>query len=224
MTYASISVVIPVRNGEAHVAEAIGSVLTQTSKADQIIVVNDGSTDGTPRLLRSFGPAITCFDQGPLGVAAALNSGIAGCVGDLVGFLDADDVWLPEKLALQRLALDADPEIDAAFGMIEQFDATYGGTEITPGYSKITMLIRRPVLDRVGAFDITLSAIEFIDWYSRALDAGIRSHLLPDVVARRRVHSANMTRSTDNRDLLRAMHATLERRRLAPGKNHAADH
>jgi glycosyltransferase involved in cell wall biosynthesis len=97
----TVSVVIPAYNAEAHLARAIISVLVQTRKADEILVINDGSTDGTWGVVEAFGDRVRGMNRPHLGAAAARNAGIEASNGELVAFLDADDEWLPEKLARQ---------------------------------------------------------------------------------------------------------------------------
>ena len=108
----SISVVIPASNAEATLARALESVLAQTRPPDEIIVVDDASTDCTVRLAKSYA------DQGVSllrvrerrGAAAARNLGIAAAKGRWIAFLDADDEWLPAKLEKQAAAISANPE------------------------------------------------------------------------------------------------------------------
>src|SRR4051812_45211482 len=96
-----ISVLIACYNAAPYVAEAIESVLSQTCPAHELIVIDDGSTDGTADVLAGFSGRIAVLRQTNQGVAAALNAGLAQAAGDAIAFLDADDVWTPGKLALQ---------------------------------------------------------------------------------------------------------------------------
>jgi glycosyltransferase involved in cell wall biosynthesis len=97
----TISVIIPAYNVAPYLAEAINSVLRQTRPADEIIVVNDGSTDDTGRVARSFGNKIQYIEQPNGGPAAARNRGVDAARGELIAFLDGDDAWLPRKLDTQ---------------------------------------------------------------------------------------------------------------------------
>ena len=96
-----ITVVIPAHNAGEHLGRALESVLAQTRPADEILVVDDGSTDNTAEVARSYGSAVTYLYQDQRGAGAARNRGIEAATGDWVAFLDADDEWLPEKLAVQ---------------------------------------------------------------------------------------------------------------------------
>ena len=105
------SVVIPSYNAAASVAEAVRSVLAQTRPADEVLVIDDGSTDGTAASLADFGPPVRAIRQANGGVSAARNRGAREATGELIAFLDADDVWHPRKLELQVPALLADPPL-----------------------------------------------------------------------------------------------------------------
>jgi glycosyltransferase involved in cell wall biosynthesis len=110
-----VSVVIPAYNCEAFVAEAIDSALSQDHAPAEVIVVDDGSTDGTRTVVRRFGSAVRLLEQANGGPARARNAGVRHASGDAIAFLDADDVWLPGKLRLQVQALSAHPDVDVAF-------------------------------------------------------------------------------------------------------------
>lgn len=107
----TISVVIPTYNEAGTIRRAIQSVLDQTCQADEIIVVDDGSVDGTTALVRDFFPSVRLFTQANAGAGAARNLGIQASNGSHIAFLDADDRWLPDKLAKQLAYLEQDPKI-----------------------------------------------------------------------------------------------------------------
>lgn len=110
-----ISAIVPVFNGERYLASALDSVLSQTRPADEVVAVDDGSTDGTPGVLKSFGDRIRVVRTENRGVGAARNAGLRAAAGDYVGFLDADDRWMPDKLAAFARALEGAPEAVLAF-------------------------------------------------------------------------------------------------------------
>jgi glycosyltransferase involved in cell wall biosynthesis len=200
----TISVVIPVYNTERYVAAAIESVLAQTRPPDEIIVVDDGSTDRTHAILRGFGARILVLRQPQSGAAAALNAGIMRSTGDLLAFQDADDLWSVDKLQLQCDLLSREPAVEAVFGTARQFispDFEDGGRGLDSAEHdqaaphKGSMLIRRPAFDRVGLFDPSLRYIEFVDWYCRATVLELRVQMLPDVLVLRRIHASNTGRT-----------------------------
>lgn len=197
----SITAVIPVYNGRLYLAEAIASVLRQTRPLEEIIVVDDGSEDGSGDVARKFGSAVRYFRQPRSGAGAARNLGVEKAAGKLLAFLDADDRWLPEKTERQLAVLAGDPGCDAVFGGVEEFyspelhipeqPAPRLANHVVPGYLPGTMLVRRSAFDRVGPFVTNLKVGEFIDWYGRAQEIGLRCRVIPDVVLRRRIHRTN---------------------------------
>ncbi|MCE5185483.1 MAG: glycosyltransferase family 2 protein [Planctomycetaceae bacterium] len=116
----SISAVIPAYNSERHIGRALKSVLQQTLPAAEIIVIDDGSTDGTADAVRGFGSAVRLIQQPNSGVSVARNAGIAAAKGDWIAFLDADDEWLPNKLKLQTECLSRHPELMWAYANFYQ--------------------------------------------------------------------------------------------------------
>ena len=198
----SVSAIMPVRDGEQYVAEALDSILGQTAMPTEVIVVDDGSIDNTPAILASYGDAVRVVTQEASGHAAAINAGTATATGTYFSFLDADDLWLPDALAcrLDRLHQPDSPE--AVFGRIVQFVSPELGPEATPGYRfdpgpSVTtlfqaMVIRRDAFARVGPFDPALPSAANIDWISRARLVGLRIATVENVVVRRRLHRTNM--------------------------------
>ena len=117
MQQASTSVIIPVRNGAGFIGEAMASALAQLDPGDEMIVVDDGSTDQTRAVVASIGdPRITLVESGGRGVSAARNVGISIATRDYIAFLDHDDAWPAERHAVMSGILRDRPEIDAVFG------------------------------------------------------------------------------------------------------------
>lgn len=220
-----VSVIITAFNEAKYLSEAIDSALGQTYAPFEVVIVDDGSTDETPTVAASFGRAIHYDRQPHKGLSATLNRGVQLAQGDLFAFLDHDDVWVPDKLQKQIAVLQAHPEIDMVFGYSRYFaspdlNAAAARRLIIPdkpqpGYMKSGMLIRRTAFCKAGPFDTSLRLGDFIDWYSRAVDAGLKTHVLPDVLFNRRVHGRNMSlldRSSQS-DYVRIVKAALDRRR-----------
>ncbi|WP_129671687.1 glycosyltransferase family A protein [Candidatus Chloroploca sp. Khr17] len=186
-----VSVIIPVYNGERFLAEALQSVLDQTLPPDEIIVVDDGSTDGSAAVAAQFA-GVHLLRQTNRGVGAALNLGLSHARGDLFAFLDADDRWLPDKLARQVAALNADPTLDMVFGHVRQFQDGQDCTEEhRPGISRVALLIRRQAFERVGTFTEDPGVNEIVAWYAKSQTVGLRLFILPNVVFERRIHAHN---------------------------------
>jgi glycosyltransferase involved in cell wall biosynthesis len=225
----SVSVVMAVRDGAPYLAAAVDSVLAEP-EVTQFVVVDDGSTDETPRILAGYGDRLHVLRREAAGQMAALNAAIGATTGDLVSVQDADDLWAQGRC---RALLDALADgADAAFGWIEQFaspdldpaDAARLRIDIRPQPARLlqTMLIRREALLRVGPLDEALVTSANIDWISRAESSGMTWASAPTVVLRRRIHASNLGRraaATRDADLLQVMRAHLQRRRASEGSS-----
>jgi len=220
-----ISVIIPVYNGDKYLAEAIESVLNQSYQPLDVIVLDDGSTDNSAEVAKRYLQSLKYFYQPNGGLASALNYGISKSEGEYISFLDADDLWRPDKLNLQIKTFDTYPTIDMVFGHMIQFlspdlednlKANIVLIEgIMPSYFKGSMLIKRESFFRTGLFDTRWQLGDFVDWYLKALEKGLKSSLIPDVVMERRIHKNNMgiTQKRFQSDYLRILKASLDRRR-----------
>jgi glycosyltransferase involved in cell wall biosynthesis len=221
-----ISVVIPVWNGAKFLAAALNSVVHQTFPADEVIVVDDGSTDESANIAASFNPPIRVLHRNHRGGASALNAGVAAARGTLLAFLDADDLWDRNKLAKQTAALASDPSLEAVFGRVAQFTDMDGRiaqpeqvadkSKAFVGVHKSAMLVRRSAFDRVGPFNTEVLA-DFPDWYARAHSRGIRTAHLESIVAFRRIHSDNtarLQRKTLEADYLKIIRALIAEGRI----------
>jgi glycosyltransferase involved in cell wall biosynthesis len=172
----TISVIIPTWNRAREVCNAIDSALGQTLPPLEVIVVDDGSTDETPKVLARYGDGIRVVRQNNQGVAAARNAGIAVARGELVAFLDSDDIWQPRKLELQAARFDTDPGLGLVHCGVdfEGTGVTVDGMEgsvatemlrldrsVIVSHSSSVMVPRR-VAGEVGGFDARMRASE--DW------------------------------------------------------------
>lgn len=218
----TVSVLLAVRDGERYLRAAIDSVLAEG--VHELIVVDDGSTDATPSILAEYGLRIVALRQDPIGQAVALNLALTRASGDVLGFQDADDLWVEGRQSVLLPALQ--PGVDAVYGSAEQFlspdllpdDAARLRVTEGPLPSQLLtcLLVRRTAFDIVGPFDVNLPSASNIDWTSRARAVPLRVATVPEVVVRRRVHASNYgrRRAVDNRiDLTRVMRAHLDRKR-----------
>ncbi len=200
-----VSCIVPVFNGERYLAECLESILSQTYPHREVLAVDDGSRDGTPRILASYADRIRVLGQENQGPAAARNRGMEQSRGAFISFLDADDVWVPDKLESQMARFRERPELQLCSGHLKSFwipelDQERVRFENHPYHreramlSPCTVLVRREVLERVGGFDPELRNGEDTDWFLRMMKAGIRSETLPRLLVHRRQHTANLTR------------------------------
>ena len=193
-----VSVVVPAWNAERFIEEALRSIVEQTIRPAEIIVVDDGSTDATARRAGSFHRSVTVISREHAGIGPARTVGVAASTSELVAFLDADDLWLPDKLERQLALLDADAATDAVFSQIDEFhDAVdVPPVGVRPPHRAVAAplasaaLIRRDRLDRLGPF-VTTAVGEWVWWWSRARAHGVREEFVPHVLVRRRLHSHN---------------------------------
>jgi glycosyltransferase involved in cell wall biosynthesis len=223
-TAPDISVVIPVHNGERYLAESIQSVLDQGHAALELLVIDNASTDATADVAGTFS-SIRYFHLPDKGLSKALNYGLERCRGAFLGFLDADDLWSPNRLAVQLEAFASNPALEMVFGHVEQFispdleESAKAKLSIRdkhlPGRYRGTMLIRKESFWRVGPFEPSTDFGEFIDWYMRAADHKIRELMLPDLLTLRRIHGANMGYTDRHKrvEYARVLKRGLDRRR-----------
>lgn len=222
-----VSVIINVYNGVLYLADAIESVFAQTYDPVELVVVDDGSDDGTGELAEGYGSALRYVRQPRTGIGAARNRGIDLAQGDFLAFLDADDRFVPAKVERQMAALTADPELDMVFGHMSEFISPELAPEVAarlrppvhdaPWRMTNLMLIRRESFLRAGRFSETLKVGVGVDWYARATEAGLKEYVVPEVVLERRLHAANngILQLESRPQYLRILKAHLDRRRLA---------
>jgi len=221
-----ISVVIPCHNGERYIGDTIRSVLRQSRGVLEIIVVDDGSTDGSRAAVAAAGGPVRYLRQPHGGAARARNLGAEQASGTLLAFLDADDLWTEDALAALVAPLERDPALGMTVGLMEQFVSPEleGGGHVfrfspdrLPARMCGTVLLRRAEFDRVGGFSPQLRSGEFTDWILRAEAAGVRFATVPELVLRRRLHLTNhgVLRKDARQDYLKVVKAALDRRRAA---------
>lgn len=227
---ALVTVIVPVYDGERYLAETIGSVLAQDWRPLEIVVVDDGSRDGSAAIAASFGPPVRVLSRPHEGLAATRNAGMLEARGAFYLHLDADDLLTPGAISTLMAAFLADPALELVTGQFEQFvspelgDAARARFNVPvgaqPGHLADTSLVRAGLFARVGPISTAYRSGADMDWMMRAEDAGARAALITDVVARRRIHGGNMslTRKADAAlDRVRIVKAALDRRRAAGG-------
>ncbi len=224
-----VSVIMPVYNGERFIQEALDSIAGQGYPLIEIIVVDDGSTDSTREVVGGIDGPLRYYWQHNAGPASARNLGLRHSGGEFIAFLDADDLWLPGKLGRRVVCLTERPELLCCLGHIQNFwmdeladeAKEFEGmrfAEELPGFHLCATLARRRLFEDLGSFDPGLRTGSDTDWLLRMRDAGVPYEVLPDLVAKRRLHSGNLTRrDLASRDvLLRNLKTSLDRRRSDP--------
>ena len=218
---APVTVVVPLFNSRPFIRQAIDSILAQSARPQEIVVIDDGSSDGGAGLVEGIA-GVRVIHQDNAGEAAARNRGIREATQPFIAFLDQDDLWLPDKLRLQVATLMQDPAIDIVFGrhrLIVEAGADWFRRELLdrslsarlPG----PLLVRRSVFERIGLFREDMKLGSDVDWTWRASDAGLVFHLIEQDVLQRRIHGANASRDMPQfaDGLLVAAQASLRRKR-----------
>jgi glycosyltransferase involved in cell wall biosynthesis len=221
---ALVSVIVPVFNGERFLRPALESVLAQDYRPFELLVVDDGSSDGSAAIARSFAE-VTYLNQPNAGVAAARNAGLAAARGQFIAFLDQDDQWVAGKLRIQIEYLEAHPEIDFLRGYVcpflepgiapprwlkpEHLESPFPSLE--PG----SWLVRRSAFERVGLLDSSFRTGDDSDWFVRARDAGLAMDTLPETLLLKRIHGANLSyeENVTRHEWMRILKESIHRRR-----------
>jgi glycosyltransferase involved in cell wall biosynthesis len=224
---ATVTAAIPVRDGEAYLAEAIESVLAQSRPCNQVVVVDNGSSDGSAAVAAGYGPAVEVVSEPRPGIGTARNAAIAAARGEFVAFLDADDLWRPGKIERQLAAFEARPELQLVFGHVHQFASPDLPAEQAaalrlpgapqPGLYIGTMLARGAAIEAIGPWAEDVRVSDGLSFLLRARELGMAQEMLDETVTLRRVHGAN--HSIQNRDergeFARHLKRSLDRRRGA---------
>jgi len=225
----TVGVVIAAWNAERWLGEALDSVLAQEHPPIDIVVVDDGSSDRSAAIAERYGPPVRVVRQPNAGIGAARNRGVELVAGELVSFLDADDLMTPASLACRAEVLAREPAIDMVFGQVRRFGEIVQGApaalnEPQPGHFPSAMLLRRAALARVGPFATDTHVAEGLDWLLRARELHLGELTLSDQILWRRVHGGNnsLRHRAEIGEFARALKASLDRRRAAERLKHEA--
>ncbi len=218
----SIGVICPAWQAARTLPETLASVRAQTLPATEVIVVDDGSTDATANIAEANGARV--IRQSHKGAAAAMNVGIAASESDWLAFIDADDLWTPEKLSRQTMRLTVFPGATGMLGWMDSFLCSSLPPEQASRYRLPppqrawmfgALLIHRTAFATVGRLAEAMVAGFVADWFDRARRAGLQFDFLDEVVLRRRVHPGSLSHRSFARDAgyaLMARRALLRRR------------
>jgi len=219
----TISAVIPTYNRASVIVEALESALDQTRPANEIIVVDDGSTDETKSVVARYGAKVRYIRQENGGPSAARNRGIQEASSDFIALLDSDDLWVRDRLERQCVALEANTELDLLFGLESKFRP--GKPDEAPEMNGLdgielmnstdymvpdplgmlltkncvatsSVLFRRSCVEKVGSMDVQLRLAEDLEYWIRFALHGFRFGFVNHVLCRRRLHEGNLVNQT----------------------------
>jgi glycosyltransferase involved in cell wall biosynthesis len=220
-----VSALCAVFNCERYITEAIDSIRAQTVPVHEIVVVDDGSTDGTAEVVLRHAPDARLIRISHAGISSARQTAIDAAGGDLLAFIDADDIWSPDKTERQVALLRQRPDADVVYGRMRNFispdltpeEAGHLQVNFEPmsGLGASAVMFRRPVFERAPYHSADWQVGEFIDWCMRARAAGVVMLEHEEVVALRRIHRANSTRNRRQHfhEYLRIVKNALDRKR-----------
>ncbi len=214
----AISVIIPVKNGEHFLGDALDSVLQQTIQPAEILVIAGQSTDNTLQVAGAY-PQVRLLHQENEGLADARNLGLAHSRSAYITFLDHDDIWIPNKLKWQLQLMQKKPDILYCIGYLAfHSDATgQEGWRVNGRMSGVTpgcLMARRELFDRIGRFDPAYKIGTDHDWFSRARDANVPMAILPHVLLLKRRHDNNLSLDlkTYRREMLHITRGSIRRK------------
>jgi glycosyltransferase involved in cell wall biosynthesis len=228
-----VTVIMAVHNGERFLRPALESLYAQDHRPFEVVFVDDGSTDGSAAIARGF-PGLRYLHQENQGLAAARNTGLSCAKGELVAYLDDDDLIPPHKLRRQAGYLSANPEVGCVLGrqqiMFESGvappewltrDPVFGDLD---GIPFVSAMIRTELLRDAGGFDPSYRFAEDRDLFVRLREHGVRIDVIPEVLLFRRFHGGNMNfRSRpEKHPLLRSLKGKIDRERAAGSERRVA--
>ena len=218
----NVSVIIPHYNQTQYLEEAISSVLSQTLPAHEIIVIDDSSTVSLDFILDKYGQYIRLIQQPNAGSSQARNCGVLAATSKYIAFLDADDLWHPEKLAQQSQYLKKYPD-DMIFCMVQNFfcDSLTAAarsrlqkniTNPIPGLTPSCFLVSKENMLKIGLMKSHIKTGEFIEWYIRATGMGLQARVLPETLVYRRMHAGHIGKGTQHLDYCKILYQKIRQK------------
>jgi glycosyltransferase involved in cell wall biosynthesis len=222
-----ISIIMPVYNGATLLRETLTSIFDQDYRPIEVTLVDDGSTDDSLAIARSWQPTLRTFHQDNAGPAAARNRGIEAARGDYIAFMDADDLWPEGKLRRQIELLQARPDLDFVLGRVQvEYLPSAGENPLRFRTQELSValflfgagLFLRSLFARAGLLSEDLRNSEDVDWFMRAREAGATWLLTGEVELLYRRHGANLTDRIylEKTEIYRVLARSAARRRMRP--------
>jgi len=200
-----ISCIVTSFNSEKYIAEAINSILDQTYKHIELIVADGGSKDNTREVVQKLNSNIKFITQKTLSPSDTRNLGFQSSKGNYIAFLDADDLWHPEKLTRQMNCFAENSEIDLCITYAEMFWSedlknekiffkNHPRTKSIPGYATTTLLAKKNVFEIAGKFNKELWFTDAAEWFIRTKGLGLKMHIIEEPLTFHRMHQSNLTK------------------------------
>ena len=224
MTTPNITVILAVKNGERYIEQSINSILNQSLKPHEILIIDGHSTDNTKQICSQFSE-IKFIEQNGSGIPGAYNQGIKLSEGEFVSFISHDDIWKKEKLEKHIYIMNKFPEVRYTISQSSFF--LEKGVSIPKNF-KIKMLkkpqlvynmealvARRSLFKITGYFDTTFITGEDTDWFARTFDLNINREIINEPLILKRIHDKNYSIINDNvtKNMLKAMRKSIRRKR-----------
>lgn len=233
-----VSCVIPVHNGERFLEDALKSVLRQNWPELEILVADDASTDSTREVVRQVSltdSRIKLLELPKLGQYETRNRGLEAAEGDIIGFLDADDLWSFDRLQIELEFFREHPEVDYIVANCEPFfdwlpdipesirarlEADPRNSRVAPIFTAAGLIARRSAFEKVGTFNPERGSACGMDWFLRARDLGLNERVLTHISYRRRLHGENYSLEISGQsyqNFAEALHQRIRRQRKQSG-------
>jgi glycosyltransferase involved in cell wall biosynthesis len=214
----STSVIIVARNSELYIRDALQSLRSQTLPPDETIVVDGRSVDRTREIALTF-PGLKLIEQPNLGLANARNVGIAHAQGDLIAFLDSDDLWHPTKLEKQIYYLTHHPDVQYCLTHLQFVGAGPKQGHFVAAATPSVLVAQRCLFEQIGDFDPQYQIGCDADWFMRARDFDIATYTVPETLVDKRIHGANLSHDAarNRRELAHIAARSIARNRLLHG-------
>ena len=222
--FLKVSVIIVVKNGERYLSTAIESAIAQTYPIKEIIVIDGQSSDNTRKIARSFSQ-VRYIWQNNLGLANARNLGIEVAEGELIAFLDYDDLWQSNKLQRQVDYFIKEPALKYTIALVKSF--LESGCSLRPefkkqdfeqikiGYTPSSLVVKKSLFNEIGFFNPDFAIGCDSEWFSRAKDCQISMKIIPEVLQYKRIHNLNLSANIKNyrAEMLTIIKQSLKRKR-----------
>jgi glycosyltransferase involved in cell wall biosynthesis len=231
----TVSVIVPVKNGGRFLRESLASVVRQAHPPLEVLVIDNASTDETRAIAESFGAPVKYLRNDPeLSIAATRNRGLALARGELLAFNSHDDLWLPQKLALQCEWFARNPELQLCVTHLRCFvdpdeeakPAAFPNhllDQDLPGWVPETLVARRLAFARAGLFDPSFAQGDDTEWFARARQLGLTTLMLNDSLVRKRLHSRSITYGATKPALASRETLEIARRMIAARRREGRD-